>query len=282
MQLLTPVVLPPQDLTIDLSTPLLSFGSCFADEMGSRLLRDGFDILCNPFGTLYNPLSIAKDLQLALTGNPLPEESLVFHDSLWHSWLHHSRFSSPSRDECLARCNASIRSAHNQLQRNPILLITFGTAWVFYHEGKVVSNCHKIPPQQFERRRLSVEEIVAVWNPLIDRLHAGGVQTVFTVSPVRHLADTAHGNQLSKATLLLSVDRLTQRGAGYYPSYEILLDELRDYRFFARDMCHPSELAADIVYERFLDTYTTPAIRQQALIHRKEASREAHRPIINP
>lgn len=277
MQLTTPVTTDSQGLVLDHSTPLLALGSCFADEMGSRLRRDGFDILCNPFGTLYNPLSIAEDLQMALAGEPLDPALLVQHDGLWHSWMHHSRFSSPDRDECLGRCNQAIQEAHDQLQRHPLLIVTFGTAWVFRHEGRLVANCHKIPPQQFTRTRLTIDEIVDVWQPLTERLHGEGIQTIFTVSPVRHLADTAHGNQLSKSTLLLAVDRID---TPYFDSYEILLDELRDYRFFGRDMCHPSDLAADIVYERFLDTYTTPATRQQALLFRKEALRAGHRTIV--
>ncbi len=277
MQLTTPVTTDSQGLVLDHSTPLLALGSCFADEMGSRLRRDGFDILCNPFGTLYNPLSIAEDLQMALADEPLDPALLVQHEDLWHSWMHHSRFSSPDRDECLGRCNQAIQEAHDQLQRHPLLIVTFGTAWVFRHEGRVVANCHKIPPQQFTRTRLTIDEIVEVWQPLTDRLHAEGIQTIFTVSPVRHLADTAHGNQLSKSTLLLAVDRID---TPYFDSYEILLDELRDYRFFGRDLCHPSDLAADIVYERFLDTYTTPATRQQALLFRKEALRAGHRTIV--
>lgn len=277
MQLTTPVTTDSQGLVLDHSTPLLALGSCFADEMGSRLRRDGFDILCNPFGTLYNPLSIAEDLQMALADEPLDPALLVQHEGLWHSWMHHSRFSSPDRDECLGRCNQAIQEAHDQLQRHPLLIVTFGTAWVFRHEGRLVANCHKIPPQQFTRTRLTIDEIVDVWQPLTERLHGEGIQTIFTVSPVRHLADTAHGNQLSKSTLLLAVDRID---TPYFDSYEILLDELRDYRFFGRDMCHPSDLAADIVYERFLDTYTTPATRQQALLFRKEALRAGHRTIV--
>lgn len=277
MQLTTPVTTDSQGLVLDHSTPLLALGSCFADEMGSRLRRDGFDILCNPFGTLYNPLSIAEDLQMALAGEPLDPALLVQHEGLWHSWMHHSRFSSPDRDECLGRCNQAIQEAHDQLQRHPLLIVTFGTAWVFRHEGRLVANCHKIPPQQFTRTRLTIDEIVEVWQPLTERLHGEGIQTIFTVSPVRHLADTAHGNQLSKSTLLLAVDRID---TPYFDSYEILLDELRDYRFFGRDLCHPSDLAADIVYERFLDTYTTPATRQQALLFRKEALRAGHRTIV--
>ena len=280
MQLSTPVTQDLQGLTVDFSTPMLSLGSCFADELGTRLSRDGFDMLSNPFGTLYNPLSIAENLRMAIAGDPLPEDRLVFHDGLWHSWMHHSRFSSPDRDECLDRCNQAIQAAHSQLLRHPVVFVTFGTAWVFRHHGRVVANCHKLPPQHFSRTRLSVNEIVEAWTPLLALLAPIAPHLVFTVSPVRHLADTAHGNQLSKATLLLAVDQLISNSQSYFGSYEILLDELRDYRFYARDMCHPSDLAADIVYERFLEACTSPATRQQALIHRKESRQSYHKPII--
>lgn len=285
MLLSTPVNPDPLPFTVDHGTPLLSIGSCFADEMGNRLVRDGFDCLCNPFGTLYNPLSIAAALQMALDDRPLSDEHLVQHDGLWHSWMHHSRFSSPDRDECLARCNQSIHTVHQWLlpddsqPRQRILIVTFGTAWVFYHHGQVVANCHKLPAAQFERRRLTVDEIVSIWQPLLAQLSIVNCQLsiLFTVSPIRHLSDTPHGNQLSKSTLLMAVDQL---GVPYFGSYEILLDELRDYRFYARDMCHPSDLAADIVYERFLESCTSPATRQQALLNRKQSLRTNHRPIM--
>lgn len=296
MQLQTPVTPVSPSWTLGLDRPLLLLGSCFADEIGTRLSDAGFDVLCNPFGTLYNPLSVAAALQMALADTPFPEDKVFFHDGLWHSWMHHSRFSSPDRETCLARCNQSIQATREQLQKGPLLLVTFGTAWVFYRDGEVVANCHKLPPDQFVRRRLTVDEIVATWTALVSSLdaryathHAQG-SMLFTVSPIRHLADTAHGNQLSKSTLLLAVDQLvaqvSERSShpqiDYFPSYEILLDELRDYRFYARDMCHPSDLAADIVYERFLETFVSPATRQQCLLNKKQALRAAHRPIITP
>ena len=291
MQLQTPVTPVSPSWTLDLDQPLLLMGSCFADEMGVRLREAGFDALCNPFGTLYNPLSVAAALQMALSDTPFPAEKTLFHDGLWHSWMHHSRFSSPDREECLSRCNQSLLSTREQLRKSPVILVTFGTAWVFYRQGEVVANCHKLPPDQFTRTRLTVDEIVDIWKPLLSHLwlhkvadHSSPLtpHVLFTVSPIRHLADTAHGNQLSKSTLLLAVDRLVQEFpfCHYFDSYELLLDELRDYRFYARDMCHPSDLAADIIYERFLETFVSPATRQQCLLNRKQALRAAHRPII--
>lgn len=283
MQLQTPVTIEPSSWMLTPDSPMLLLGSCFSDEVGSRLCAAGFDACSNPFGTLYNPLSVAACLEQALDDCELdPEAALVFHDGLWHSWMHHSRFSSPDRETCLHRCNETIHNTHAFLGRRPVLMLTFGTAWVFRHKGEVVANCHKLPPQHFSRTRLTVDEIVDTWKPLLSRLLPLTSHILFTVSPIRHMADTAHGNQLSKATLLLAVDRLVQEfpSCRYFDSYELLLDELRDYRFFARDMCHPSDLAADIVFERFLQTFTTPATRQQCLLNRKQTLRVAHNPII--
>ena len=267
MQLSTPVIIPPTPLSIDYSTPMLLLGSCFTDEVGGRLQAAGFDLLCNPFGTLYNPLSIAACLWRAIDNRLMSANELVQHDGLWHSWMHHSRFSHEDKVVCLARCNQSIGQVHQFLSRKPLLVVTFGTAWVFYHEGSVVANCHKLPPQHFVRRRLEVAEIVDAWQPLIEKL---GIDILFTVSPIRHMADGAHGNQLSKATLLLATERLVEgHGQAYYfDSYELMMDELRDYRFYARDMCHPSDVAVDVVWERFQSTYMTATTREQ--VHRRE------------
>jgi hypothetical protein len=158
-------------------------------------------------------------------------------------------------------------------------MVTFGTAWVFYHQGRVVANCHKLPSQQFERRRLSVREIVEVWQPLSARL---ACPIIFTVSPIRHLADGAHGNQLSKATLMLAVDSMVNANPQtyYFDSYELLMDELRDYRFYARDMCHPSDMAVDIVWERVQGTYMSAETRDCLRRQEKAYIQSQHRPII--
>ena len=290
MKLVTPVLIPQSPCSIGFDTPLLLMGSCFADEVGGKFVQAGFDTLCNPFGTLYNPLSVAACLGRALDNCPVADHELVFHDGLWHSWLHHSRFSHPDKEVCLQLCNASVGQAHAMLQRAPWLWITFGTAWVFELSpqsgfrvdtpGGVVANCHKLPAATFCRSRLDVHEIVSQWQPLLRELHALGCHVVFTVSPIRHIADGAHGNQLSKATLLLAVDQLVQTGAAtYFDSYEILMDELRDYRFYARDLCHPSDLAVDIVWERLQQTCMTDAVRQKVALNEKAVRQSLHRPL---
>ena len=290
MKLVTPVLIPQSPCSIGFDTPLLLMGSCFADEVGGKLMQAGFDTLCNPFGTLYNPLSVASCLRRALDNSPIADHELVFHDGLWHSWLHHSRFSHSDKEACLQHCNASVEQTHAMIQRAPWLWITFGTAWVFELSpqsgfrvdtpGGVVANCHKLPAATFCRRRLDVHEIVSQWQPLLLELHALGCHVVFTVSPIRHTADGAHGNQLSKSTLLLAVDQLVQTGAAaYFDSYEILMDELRDYRFYARDLCHPSDLAVDIVWERLQQTYMTDAVRQKVALNEKALRQSLHRPL---
>ena len=286
MQLTTPVETILSPLRIDHSTPLLLLGSCFSDEVGTRLKQAGFNVLCNPFGTLYNPLSIALALRHAVEDCEIGSEWLVHADGLWHSWMHHSRFSHPEQDTCIARCNQSIHQTHQFLNQQPVLIVTFGTAYSFFlhtdsvappMQGQVVANCHKLPAAMFTRRRITLEEIAAAWQPFTT-LHP----VVFTVSPIRHMADGAHGNQLSKSTLLLSVEQLLNFCPDwhYFNSYEILMDELRDYRFYARDMYHPSDLAIDIVWQRFQDTYMSPQTQIRCRQEEKAARQALHRPIL--
>ncbi|MBQ9417093.1 MAG: GSCFA domain-containing protein [Bacteroidales bacterium] len=289
--LTTPVVTPPMPFSLDHSSLILSLGSCFADEIGRRLLDGGFCVELNPFGTLYNPASIASALDRLLTDTPIAASDLVQHESLWHSWHHHGSFSRPTAEACLAACNERLHQAHLALQQATLLTLTFGTAWVFSlreetspRSSRVVANCHKLPASHFERWRLDTEDICDLWLPLLQRLHDFNpkLKVLFTVSPIRHLADGAHGNQLSKATLLLAVEKLCTAHptlCTYFPAYEIVLDELRDYRFFAPDMTHPSSLAADIVYSRFQQSCLSPALIQQAHLAAKAHRREQHRPL---
>lgn len=238
---------------------LLLLGSCFTDSIGQKLILSGIDTLANPFGTLYNPYSIAKNLSLALDGYEMGDDDLVEHDGLWHSWLHHSRFSAADRQQCIERCNWSFHTTRQYLEKADHLIVTFGTAYFYQlaHTRSVVSNCHKVPAAHFIRQRLNVNEIVDIWKPLLERIATINPQlsVVFTVSPIRHLADGAHENQLSKSTLHLSVDQMIGPGLAigreYFPAYEIMMDELRDYRFYERDMAHPSDLAIDIIWQRF-------------------------------
>lgn len=284
----TPVTIPATTLKIDHECRLLLMGSCFSDAIGARMGECGFDVMPNPFGTLYNPLSIEQCLSRSFDPKPLDADDVVFHNGLWHSWLHHGKFSNHDRNVLFADCMESLHKvstrlrpqADNQAIKQSVLLFTFGTAFVFKHDGRVVSNCHKLPSSLFERSMLDIDGIVAVWRPLLERFRKEGHKVVFTVSPIRHLADGAHGNQLSKATLLLAVERLCGEGlAEYFPAYEIVLDELRDYRFYADDMTHPSQLAEEIVWQRFQETYMTADTLVLCEKHQRLTLMKRHRPM---
>lgn len=280
--LTTPVIVPQLPFKVDYSTGIVSLGSCFADEIGERLREGDFHVEQNPFGALYNPASIAAAVRRLMEGRPIGMEDLVEHEGLWHSWHHHGSFSKTTPEETLAACNDRIHQAHKALKEASLLMVTFGTAWVFEKDGNIVANCHKLPPQMFTRRRMTVDEIVALWQPLQKELAAyyPGLNVLFTVSPIRHMADGAHGNQLSKSTMLLAVDQLVDdRRTFYFPSYEIVLDELRDYRFFDEKMTHPTSLAVDVVWERFQRATMLPAVREQAHYNEKQHKREKHIPL---
>ena len=246
---------------------LLVMGSCFAEHMGTRLQQMKWRAVVNPFGVLYNPLSIAETLGRLIDAHRYGEDELAeFPDGGWNTWLHHSRYSHPDRREALDAINNSMEAAAGMLAQADWLVLTLGTAWVYRlkEDGRVVGNCHKVPEREFVRQRLSVDEIVETFVALLDRLWSvnPGARVLLTVSPVRHLKDGLHGNQLSKATLLLAVDELCRRmpeRCVYFPAYEVLMDELRDYRFYAEDMAHPSKQAVDYVWERFVEHCTDEA-----------------------
>jgi len=283
---------------IDYATGIVSLGSCFSDEIGRRLQEGDFHIEQNPFGTLYNPASIASALRRIMYDREIGMEDLVEHEGLWHSWHHHGSFSRATAEECLEVCNSRIHQAHEALKQASLLMITFGSAWIYEREGLVVANCHKLPQENFVRRKMSVEDIVSLWRPLLKELYSfhPHLSTLFTVSPIRHIGDGLHGNQLSKSTLLLAIDELVdselppakrkKKSAKveepdhpvtvYFPAYEIVVDELRDYRFYEADMVHPSTLAVDVVWDRFQRVTMVPAIREQAHFNAKQHKREKH------
>lgn len=267
------------------SDKLLMLGSCFAENVGSRLSQRLFDVIVNPFGTLYNPASIADALRRMLDCRLLSQDDFFLHAGQWRSFSLHSRLASAFPDKALAAANESISAGAARLRDARFLILTFGTAYVFRLKatGATVANCHKLPSTTFSRQLLSTDEITDEWLPLLDRLHAVNpqMQIVFTVSPVRHLADGAHGNQISKSTLLLATEKLI---AGhdychYFPAYEIVLDELRDYRFFAADMAHPSETAVDYVFEQFAATAFPDDTCRKALRCEKLTRLLSHRPM---
>ena len=266
MNLQTKITVAAPDFLIDYNSRLMMLGSCFAENMGSKFSYYKFDVDVNPCGIIYNPLSVANVLRLIVEGKQFEKSDLRQVGGKWVSLYHHGAFSSTDPDECLRRINDRLTKATGELRTLDLLVITWGTAWVYRYtrENIVVSNCHKIPSQEFERSRLSVEDIVKEYLMLIGRLREinPGLRILFTVSPIRHWKDGAHGNQLSKATLLLAIDRLREelQHVYYFPAYEIVLDELRDYRFYADDMLHMSGFTVDYIWERFLYSFISPEV----------------------
>lgn len=253
---------------------LLMLGSCFTDEVGALLARDGFRVTANPTGTLYNPLSVARTLGHLQGGKRYAEADLIENQGLWRSLDHHTRLCGATREEALTCINEAMAAGERALREATHVVVTWGTAWVYERQGEVVCNCHKLPAREFVRRRLTVEEIVAAWRPLIESMP--DKRFIFTVSPIRHTADGLHGNELSKAALLLAAEAL---GVEYFPAYEALVDDLRDYRFYAPDMVHPSPVAVEYVYELFADTYFSPDTKTRAAECRRQWQRQAHRTI---
>lgn len=266
MNLQTKINIATPDFSIDYNSRLMMLGSCFAENMGGKFSYYKFDVDVNPCGIIYNPQSVANVLRLIIDGKKFEKEDVIQVGEKWVSLYHHGAFSSSSQEECLNKINQRLEKAAREIRALDLLVITWGTAWVYKHAGKdmVVSNCHKIPAQEFHRYRLNVDEIVAEYTGLIERLQEinPGIRVLFTVSPIRHWKDGAHGNQLSKATLLLAIDQLREKlnHVYYFPAYEIVIDELRDYRFYADDMLHLSGLTVDYTWERFLYSFISPEV----------------------
>ncbi len=261
MKLTTPVEIKPLERRLTYKDSLLFIGSCFADEMGRRCRDRYFDAMVNPFGVLFNPCSISDCLGL-LEGYGINAEQCSFipDDVIetsggFVSFHHHGSFCRPTAQEFLDNANRELAKSSEFYYREGWVVVTLGTAFIYTDKdsGMVVSNCHKLSASRFERTMIDADQVYEALSQYVAARPAR--QWIFTVSPVRHLADGLHANQLSKATLLMGVQHLVDRfpNAHYFPAYEIMLDELRDYRFYADDMMHPSPLAADYVFERFMD-----------------------------
>ena len=285
MELQTKVNIKPSEKKIGYQDKILLLGSCFADNIGAKFAEYYFQTTLNPFGTLYNPASIASILN-----HTTPSSTILYHNGLWHSMMHHGCFSHPDQEELLQRCEQSRQQLQDALNEATTIIVTFGTAWVYEMDGRVVANCHKIPADRFLRRCLSVQEIVDMWLPIIQTMP--DKHWIFTVSPIRHLKDGLHANQISKAILLQAIDCLASISImlhnptpsstiHYFPSYEIMLDELRDYRFYAEDMVHPSPLAVEYIWQRFVEAYMTAATRDEMhLMH--QLWRDRHHRFLHP
>ena len=262
MNLQTPVISPKASFDITHRSTMLLFGSCFSENIGLKLRENKFRVNVNPFGVLYNPFSISSAINRLLDGHVFADKDFVCHNNSYHSFMHHGSFSNANIDDALSNINNEFGIASAQLVAADFLLITFGTSYVFRWKetGEVVGNCHKIPATQFVRERLTIDEITLVWRKLLERMLVANphLKILFTVSPIRHFKDGAHQNQLSKSILHLSIDQLMQQfpaNAFYFPAYEIMMDQLRDYRFYTDDMLHPSQLAQNYIWKRFGASY---------------------------
>ncbi len=285
MKFTTPINIKPNK-TIDHNSRIVMLGSCFAENIGKRLTDCGFNVVVNPMGILYNPLSIATALERLISGKEFTDNELFYHNGLWASFMHHGSFSHADKNETLRMMNERLQEGHEQLKNATHLIITFGSAEVYERDGMVVSNCHKLPAREFTHRLLSVDEITTldfcnkrVQNEKFSILNSQ-FSILFTLSPVRYMGEGAHHGQLNKATLLLATDQICKTSrAEYFPSYEIMMDELRDYRYYAADMIHPSEVAVDYIFERFADTYLTDEAIRTAEEVKKIKKSLSHRPL---
>ena len=261
MQLQTEIKITPLKQTVRYGDGLLFLGSCFADEVGGICKGLGFNAMVNPFGVLYNPYSMANAIHRMHSGKSFTrDEVITVGKGYCCTFSHNTEFWKPTENELLDEVNKSLVQASRQFEQAKWLVISLGTAWVYrYRETlEVVANCHKMPSQRFDRFCLSVPQTVTILSDLV-KLHPDK-QFIFTVSPLRHIKDGLHGNQLSKSTLLLAVDQVCNEFSNvhYFPAYEILLDELRDYRFYKEDMVHPTEQAVRYIWERFTDFAIDP------------------------
>ena len=269
MKLQTPVADEKCRVGISYRSKITMLGSCFTDNIGKMLVDYGFDVLVNPFGTLYNPISIQQSIDMLLSDKVFTEEDCIMMGAgadLVCSFSHHTSFARKSKDEFLENANRKLLEARKHFLESDRIIITLGTSWCYRNTetGKIVSNCLKRPAGEFTRERLQIEDIKKTIQHIPDLCNrtdgCNKKEFIFTVSPIRHFKDGAHGNQISKAALLVAIDEVINMNnsdykitADYFPAYEIMMDQLRDYRFYAEDMCHPSKQAVDYIGERFLD-----------------------------
>lgn len=261
LKLKTDIIIEKAAFQIKYTDTILSMGSCFAHNIATKLEQQLYRTCINPFGVLYNPLSIRNSLALLLNNYTFEQKDLFQHKGVWHSFQHHSSFSSLDPNQMLVHINEELDKARNHLKKTNVICLTFGTAWIYELKKtkKVVSNCHKVPSSRFRRRRLSVNEIVEETGKLLTYLREKlpHLQILLTVSPIRHLKDGFIENQISKSTLLLAIHQLVEQQdyIHYFPAYEIMQDDLRDYRFYQSDLIHPSAVAVDYIWDLFAQTY---------------------------
>ena len=281
MEWQTKVTLTPPAGRFNYQTPLLCLGSCFAAEMGARMVQYRFQVLVNPFGVLYNPASLAMALARLRHGAPFTEDDLICsqgrYATLWHQYL----LSHPDPNCFLESANQRLMQGVECFREAKGIILSLGTSWIYRHKARnmIAANCHKLPADQFERLFLSPHESVDLLAPCIAATPEK--QWIITLSPIRHWKEGAHGNQVSKAALLLAIEQLCAQFPNlyYFPAYEMIMDELRDYRFYAPDMIHLSPATIDYIWEQFYTYLIDPNCYPQMKEEEKRSRRNAHHPL---
>ncbi len=280
----TPITIRPGSFFFSYNDSSFLIGSCFSQNIGTRFQRLGFKTQVNPFGTIYNPVSIFEILKRSVHNDEISKEELFKNQSLYRHYDVHSSLAFPDCHRTAYRINEAMTQTRSTLSYASLMIVTLGTAWVhcLKSSGHIVANCHKMPASHFDRKLLSVDETVESLRLLIDMMRALNhkVKFILTVSPVRHLKDGHIANQRSKATLLLAIHEICKHydRCDYFPAYEIVMDDLRDYRFFDSDLVHPNSMAVDYIWERFLECHAGEKVRDQIASVDKVLKTLEHRP----
>lgn len=261
MQFRTSIPIPTSNYSIDYNSKIMSLGSCFAVNMAEKLDYFKFQNSCNPIGILFHPLAIQKLIDFVVSGKQFGENDIFFHNERWHCFDVHSDLSNSNKEELLESLNAIIKSTNKHLNESTHIIITYGTSWVYREIGSdsIVANCHKVPQKQFKKELLSAKEIEESIENTVKLIQSvnRNCNIIFTVSPIRHIKDGFVENQWSKANIISALHKTFDfrlSTVSYFPSYEIMMDELRDYRFYAEDMLHPNQVATDYIWKRFKET----------------------------
>jgi len=253
--------IPASDFSINHSSKILMMGSCFSENIHQKLTFHKFQSTVNPYGVIFNPNILFNGINKIIQTEESPKANLVNHDQLWHSLDHHSSFSEPKKNDCLSRINDSAKKLRAALVNANCLILTFGTAFIYKHlsSDKFVANCHKIPQSEFKKSLLNISDIISEFekmHQLLKKINPS-IKIILTVSPVRHWKDGVIKNQRSKSILHLAIGEICKNFSTveYFPSYEIVMDDLRDYRFYKPDLLHPNQIAIDYIWEKFANIY---------------------------
>ena len=284
----TSIPIQKSDFLIDYSSKLVSFGSCFAENMGNKFDYFKFSTLTNPFGIIFNPISLEKIILRSIQKKYFTEKDIFFHNEVWHCYEVHSELSNPEKEQFITTLNQLIDATHEHIKKLTHCIITLGTSWAYKNieSDEIVANCHKVPQKHFVKKLLSVSEIEASINNIISEIQSinPNAKFIFTVSPVRHIKDGFVENNVSKSHLITAIYNIlsvSTFAVAYFPSYEIMMDELRDYRFYAEDMLHPNQTAIDYIWMKFSENYINET-EFETMQHVSEIQKSlSHRPF-NP